>query len=84
MKKISGQRVDRVYCTLYKTYPPEYITSVQVDPTDDDTDKGNAAVSTTVVTSLNLGDSVYLSGCTDPATTMEPWSSFTGVLLYPD
>lgn len=59
--------------------------NLQVDPADDDTDKGSAAVSQSVVLHLIGGDTVYLSDCVgQPNTNMESWSSFTGFLVYPD
>ncbi|XP_053385651.1 A disintegrin and metalloproteinase with thrombospondin motifs 5-like [Mercenaria mercenaria] len=83
VKKRSGTRVDMVSCQLYKnTFQIGYI---RVDPADDDTDKGNAAITESSIVHLNRGDTVYLTGCTNPTSTvMEPWTSFTGFLLYPD
>ena len=83
VKKRSSTRVDQVYCSLYKD--SSRLIYIKVDPTDDDSDKGSAAVSQSIVIHLNKGDTVYLSDCIgEPSTYMESWSSFTGFLLYPD
>ncbi|XP_053395634.1 complement C1q-like protein 2 [Mercenaria mercenaria] len=50
----------------------------------DDTDKGHAAISNSVVLRLDTDDIVYLGWCDDPNTSLEKWSSFSGFLLYPD
>jgi hypothetical protein len=76
----SSSRVDRAYCNLYKNR--QSLIYISVDPTDDDTDKGNAAISQSIVIKLDVGDTVYLASCTNPSTSMEYWSSFTGFLLY--
>lgn len=80
VKKRATSRIDSVICYLYKSGSD--IARIFVDPTDDATDNGHAQASTTVLTSLVKGDTVYLAGCSDPATFMETWSVFTGVLLY--
>ncbi|XP_060562946.1 coadhesin-like [Ruditapes philippinarum] len=80
VKKRAPLRVDRVYCYLFKNR--QDLIYIYVDPTDDDTDKGHAAVSQSIVIDLDVGDTVYLTGCSDPSTTMSSWSSFTGFLLY--
>ncbi|XP_045177892.2 complement C1q tumor necrosis factor-related protein 4-like [Mercenaria mercenaria] len=82
VKKRSSSRVDLVDCDLYKNRNKLII--IKVDPTDNDTDKGSAAISQSVVINLDKGDNVYLGSCSDPSTRMEYWSSFTGFLLYPD
>jgi hypothetical protein len=81
VKQRSGSRVDRVFCELFKGTSSMIL--IKVDPTDDDTDKGSASISQSVVLHLDKGDQVYLSRCLDPAVYMEYWSSFTGFLLYP-
>ncbi|XP_060585916.1 A disintegrin and metalloproteinase with thrombospondin motifs adt-1-like isoform X4 [Ruditapes philippinarum] len=80
VKKRESSRVDFVQCLLYKNR--QSLINIVVDPTDDDTDKGHAAISQSIVINLDVGDTVYLTGCTNPSTTMESWSSFTGFLLY--
>ena len=72
-------KVDHVQCYLNKN---NYIRllRIRVDPTDDDTDYGNAAVSNSAIVELNRGETVALQGCHDPNTHMETWSSFTGFL----
>lgn len=82
VKKRDTTRVDLVSCYLYKS--GQQMTFVAVDPTDDDTDKGSAAITSTTVVHLNRGDTVYLTSCSDPSTHMEWWSSFTGVLIHSD
>ncbi|XP_060590202.1 complement C1q-like protein 2 [Ruditapes philippinarum] len=82
VKKRASSRVDSVYCRLYKNR--QSLIYIAVDPTDDSTDKGNAAISQSIVINLNVGDTVYLTKCSDPSTYMEYWSSFTGFLLYPN
>lgn len=80
VKKRAWSRIDHVQCYLYKN--GANIVRIFVDPTDDATDNGSAQASTTVLTSLVKGDTVYLYDCSDPSTYMEFWSVFTGVLLY--
>ncbi|XP_060585935.1 semaphorin-5B-like isoform X1 [Ruditapes philippinarum] len=80
IKKRASSRVDLVSCTLYKNR--QSLIVIKVDPTDDDTDKGNAAISQSIVINLDVRDIVYLSRCSNASTNMEAWSSFTGVLLY--
>ncbi|XP_053392266.1 A disintegrin and metalloproteinase with thrombospondin motifs 5-like [Mercenaria mercenaria] len=83
VKKRSSTRVDQVSCNMYKDR--SQVIHIQVDPTDDDTDKGSAAITESAIIHLNKGDTVYLSGCNGPPSTyMESWTSFTGFLLYPD
>ncbi|XP_053385659.1 uncharacterized protein LOC123538853 [Mercenaria mercenaria] len=84
VKKRAGTRVDQAFCTLYKDQST--LIYLRIDPTDDDTDKGSAAISQSIVTHLNKGNTVYLGSCTGPLpnTYMEYHSSFTGFLLYPD
>ncbi|XP_060551315.1 coadhesin-like [Ruditapes philippinarum] len=83
VKKRENSRVDRVFCELSKN--GRSLTHIEVDPTDDDTDKGSAAVSESMVIHLDRGDKVYLSSCNgQPSTYMAYWSSFTGFLLHPD
>jgi hypothetical protein len=81
VKKRDTSRVDRVYCYLNKNF--QNLIYISVNPTDDDTDKGHAAVSQSIVINLDAGDTVYLTGCNgQPSTYMDRWSSFTGFLLY--
>lgn len=80
VKKRANSRVDQVTCDLYLNN--NQLSLVHIDPTDDATDNGQAAGSATVLTSLKSGDIVFLTSCSDPATTMEWWTVFTGVLLY--
>ncbi|XP_060586721.1 coadhesin-like [Ruditapes philippinarum] len=80
VKKRASSRVDMVHCFLYKNR--QSLIYIGVDPTDDDTDKGHAAVSQSIAISLDVGDTVFLTKCSDPSTHMEDWSSFTGFLLY--
>ncbi|XP_060562948.1 complement C1q-like protein 4 [Ruditapes philippinarum] len=80
VKKSSSSGVDRVNCYLFKNGQP--VIYIKVDPTDDDTDKGNAAISQSIVINLDVGDTVFLTYCTNPSTSMDYWSSFTGFLLY--
>ena len=80
VKKRATTRVDQVFCNIMKN--AQSLISVKIDPTDDDTDKGNAAVSQSIVIDLDIGDKVYLGFCNDPKKNMDNWSSFTGFLLY--
>lgn len=83
VKMRNSDRVDRVFCDLYKNV--NSTMHIEVDPTDDDSDKGSAAVSESIVLHLGMNDKVYLSSCISPPSTyMENWTSFTGFLLYPD
>ncbi|XP_045179716.2 coadhesin-like isoform X2 [Mercenaria mercenaria] len=83
VKKRSSTRVDQVSCNMYKDR--SLVIIIRVDPTDDDTDKGSAAITESVIIHLNKGDTVFLSDCKHPPSTyMEYWTSFTGFLLYPD
>jgi hypothetical protein len=80
VKKSSSSRLDRVICYPFKNR--QSLIYIKLDPTDDDTDKGHAAISQSIVINLNVGDTVFLAGCSVPSTHMEYWSSFTGFLLY--
>jgi hypothetical protein len=80
VKERSTPRVDWVTCHLYKNRRD--LIYIRVDPTDVDTEDGHAAISQSIVTYLDVGDTVYLTRCSDPSTTMAYWSSFTGFLLY--
>jgi hypothetical protein len=81
VKKRSSSRVDQVFCQLFKG--TSALINIQVDPTDDDSDKGSTSISESIVLHLDKGDHVYLSLCSNPTTSMEYWSSFNGFLLYP-
>jgi hypothetical protein len=81
VKKRASSRVDMVYCKIYKN--TQSLMYMKVDPTDDSTDNGHAAISQSIVINLNVGDTVFLSDCSNPPSTfMEHWTSFTGFLLY--
>ena len=82
VKKTAKTRLDNVGCLLYKDR--SNIITIGVDPTDDDTDKGNAQAANSVVMYLDIGDTVSLQYCSDPSTHMESWSSFSGFLINPD
>ncbi|XP_045179574.2 complement C1q tumor necrosis factor-related protein 2-like [Mercenaria mercenaria] len=70
------------YCGLYKNV--SYIITIG-DPTDDDTNLRGAATSQSTLIHLDKGDTVYLGSCNEqPSSYMEPFSSFTGFLLYSD
>ena len=47
-------------------------------------DNDYAYASNTAMLHLNRGDTVTLYGCSNPASHMESWTSFSGYLLYPD
>ncbi|XP_045159709.2 complement C1q-like protein 2 [Mercenaria mercenaria] len=79
---VSVDRVDLVQCYIYKNMSPQIL--LYADPTDNDTDKGHAAISNSVVLRLDTDDIVYLGWCDDPNTSLEKWTSFSGFLLYPD
>ncbi|XP_060562945.1 uncharacterized protein LOC132722454 [Ruditapes philippinarum] len=81
VKKRESFRVDRVYCRLYNG--GEHLATISLDPTDDDTDKGNAAITQSVVTHLKVGNKVYLTDCiSQPSRNMEDWTTFTGFLIF--
>lgn len=83
VKRRNDTRVDRVYCDL-KINGASKI-HIEIDPTDDDTDKGGAAVSESIVLHLEMDDKVYLGACNGPPSNfMDYWTTFTGFLLYPD
>jgi hypothetical protein len=80
VKKRDTSRVDLVYCKLYKN--TQSLIHIGVDPTDDDTDKGHAAITQYIVIKLDAGDTVYLDACNNPPSTyMEHLTSFSGFLL---
>ena len=76
------EKVDFVHCKIFKN--TNEVLDILVDPTDDDTDIGSAAVSNSVILRLASSDKVYLGDCDDPLVSLESWSSFSGFLLYPD
>jgi hypothetical protein len=67
VKKRDTSSVDLVYCKLYKN--TKSLFHIGVDPTDDDTDKGRAAITQSIVIKLDVGDTVYLSALKNPPST---------------
>lgn len=77
---VKKKGVDFLNCSIVKN--DSQVQYLYLDR-NDDADAGNAAISNSVVLSLSVGDRVFLGRCTDLTGRLEPWSSFSGFLLYP-
>ncbi|XP_060600749.1 complement C1q tumor necrosis factor-related protein 5-like isoform X2 [Ruditapes philippinarum] len=86
----NSEKVDLVHCIIYKN--TETMLELLVDPNDGpkvdvnniSADIGSTAVTNSMVVRLERGDTVYLGDCDNPLTSLEPYSSFSGFLLYQD
>ena len=71
-------KVDYINCYIKKN--TSFLIQTNIDPADDDTDKGSYETSAFIVVHLSRGDQVYVA-CGEK---LEHYSSFSGFLIQSD